>query len=576
MPSALGQNISTMEKQKVVGEPCTFICTVCGDGFHQYQNVLRHMSIHGPLDSFTFDGSSNGFEVPREYVLQDNGTLTVVNGLTGSEYSKRPSSPGILPSHLSCPVNSISPTLKQQSSPRDVLASKLLDSNFDNSHGDRYCCEVCSRTFNNLQCLHRHQRYRSDEGGYRCTLCCKLFKSRTELKKHLQNHTFESFQCCASCGKRFVKADALNVHMTENHSSVRSLGVSENNQDFKLERTYTCKKCKLTFFWLTDFQTHSFYLCKGKKVSAAFETDVASKVTKDNLRTCNGTSTHARNVDIPNLMNASNETDSTYRCGLCGVQFPELSALKEHHKTHQQKMENPTKKTVKPRPLKTLTTKENRGIRKKCLNAKKVKMYPCKLCRCVFRHSSSLSRHMRFHKGSTCELCGEPFQQQSDVIKHLMFHKTEMKNKQNIDQALSPDNEKISSQEQKGAPGNYKCAKCGKKFGLLCVYRMHLRYHKKEGKIPVEHTNSSSQEKDPCQDETEETSTLETAPSEEPVLEKSPREDIEENDVLSAPNDKENVSPQVYTCTECSLKFACLETFVQHQVSHNLENQGQL
>lgn len=96
MPSAQGQNNLIMEKQKSVntvastplgGESSTFICTECGDGFSQYSNVLAHMAIHGPLDSFSFDGSSNGFEVPREYVLQENGTLTVVNGLVQSHSS---------------------------------------------------------------------------------------------------------------------------------------------------------------------------------------------------------------------------------------------------------------------------------------------------------------------------------------------------------------------------------------------------------------------------------------------------------------------------------------------------------
>lgn len=154
-----------------------------------------------------------------------------------------------------------------------------------------------------------------------------------------------------------------------------------------------------------------------------------------------------------------------------------------------------------------------------------------------------------------------------------MFHKTEMKNKQNADQALSPDNEKTSPGEQNGACGNYKCLECGKKFGLLCVYRMHLRHHKKEGKTTAEHTNSSSQDQNPCHDVAEETGALEAAPSEEPVLEKFHTQDMKEN-VPSAPNDKENSSEPVYTCTECTQTFACLETFVQHQVSHDLENQG--
>lgn len=521
------------------------------------------MSVHGPLDSFTFDGSSNGFEVAREYVLQDNGTLSVLSGL--SEYPKRPSSPGLLPSHLSCPVNPVSPSLKQQSSSRDVLASKPLDSNFDNSHGDLYRCEVCSRTFSNLQCLHRHQQYRNDEGGYRCTLCCKLLKGRSEIKRHFQNHTFERFQGCKSCGKRFVKADALKIHITQNHSSARSFGVYENNEDFK-ERTYTCKKCKLTFFWLTDFQTHLFYLCKGKKVSSALENELVPKVTKDNLQTCNGTSTHSRKSEKLNMMNASIERDSTYRCGLCGEQFPELTALKRHHTTHQSKMDKQT--LVKAKSFKMFIPKENRGTRKSLLKVK-LKMYPCKLCTCVFRHSSSLSRHMKYHEGSTCELCGELFRKKGDIIKHLMIHKTEMKIKDST-QPLSPVAEQTCPQEQKGVCGNYKCLACGRKFGLLCVYRMHLQTHKKGNTTAEheEHTNCSSKDPNPCLDEMEDGCALEDVKCEEPVLEKFHAEDTVQNGTVSATEKDISFAP-VLTCIICAQTFVSLETFVQHQVSHN-------
>ncbi|XP_072317156.1 uncharacterized protein [Eucyclogobius newberryi] len=543
MPSVFGQNLFTMEKQKVVGETCTFICTICGDGFSQYQNVLCHMSIHGPLESFTFDGSSNGFEVPREYVLQENGTLTALTGLThNTQYStKRPCSPGILPSHFSCPANSVSPL--QKSFSRDVLASKALDSNLDNFHGDLYHCEVCSRTFNSLQFLHRHQQYRNIEGGYRCTLCCRFFKGSLEFKKHIQNHTHERFHCCALCGKRFVKKGALNVHMNQKHSSTVQFNEFENSQDFKLERSYSCKKCKLTFFWLSDFQVHSFFLCKGREVSAKLETEVASRV---DLKSCNGTSSmHGRN-GAKKCIDTSSETDSTYRCGLCGERFPELTALKEHHTTHefQQKREN---LTLKPKSVKRLI-KGSRKIRKKML---RVKIYQCKLCRCVFRHSSSLIQHMRYHKG------------------------TIYISKQIYNQALGSDNKNNSQEEQRVAHENYKCLKCGKKFGLLCVYKTHLNYHKKESKTAAESTNSSSKDEKPGQDMAEESSMHEAAPSEEHVLEVNHAEDLqrtEENGVLSAPNDKENVPEPVYTCTECSQTFACMETYVQHQVSHGSEN----
>lgn len=588
MPSANVQNILTMEKQKSFGESSTFICTICGDGFSQYTNVLTHMSIHGPLESFTFDGSSNGFEVPREYVLQENGTLTVVNDLTQTHSTtKRPASPGILPSHLPFPENPVASTLMPQSSNKDVFKPKPLDCNLDKARHGFYRCEVCSRSFNSLQSLHFHQQYRNTERGHKCTLCCKLFGGRPELKQHLQNHTFERFHCCACCGKRFVKADALNVHMKQNHPSPKPFGISEHNQDIKLEKTYSCKKCRLNFFWMTDFQTHSLYHCKGKEVDTVFETEVEievpSKATEDRqLETCNGTSVNDRNLDIKVFSNTSNEIESSlrpYRCGLCGVRFQNLTALKVHHKTHQtqEEIDQLTQESLKP--FKNMIPKGSRRRRSNHLN---VKLHSCKHCSRVFHHSSSLSRHMRYHKGTmhTCVFCGRHFQQRCDVTRHIiMFHKAEMEKKQGLrdysqidDQTNSPDNENTSPEDQstKAARGNHKCQECGKKFGLLCVYQRHLRYHKKEpSKCSAECTNSSSEyQQQPGSGEADETG------SGGPVFEKVYTEDIEEDNNRDVPNNKENFFEVLYKCTECTQTFSCMEMCVQHQASHCSENRG--
>ncbi|TWW79396.1 hypothetical protein D4764_10G0004260 [Takifugu flavidus] len=121
-----------MEKQNLGRESTTFICTECGDGFSKYSNVVTHMAIHGPLESFCFDGSSNGFEVPREYVLQENGTLTVVNGLMHSHQLAPPLSPGVLPSHFTFPANPLSSNLKTQPAvQREVFRPRPSELNLD-------------------------------------------------------------------------------------------------------------------------------------------------------------------------------------------------------------------------------------------------------------------------------------------------------------------------------------------------------------------------------------------------------------------------------------------------------------
>uniref|UniRef100_A0A3B4V1B6 Zinc finger protein 729-like n=1 Tax=Seriola dumerili TaxID=41447 RepID=A0A3B4V1B6_SERDU len=556
------------------GESSTFICTECGDGFSQYSNVLAHMAIHGPLESFSFDGSSNGFEVPREYVLQENGTLTVVNGLAQSHSSVKPVSPGVLPSHYIPPIKPVSPTLRPQLSP------------YRDGH---YRCEICSRSFNSLQSLHRHQQYRNTERGYKCTLCCKIFEGRQDLKEHLQDHVNERFHCCDHCGKRFLKVDALNAHQKENHFSPKATALrkSENKQEKKFEKTYPCRKCKFNFFWMSDFQTHSLYHCKGKEDTSG-------------------------NID-------TEYSFTPYRCGLCGDRFQKLTALKEHHLTHQTQEEIDQLNQESQKTFKRRMPPKGRRRRGSNPNGK---LHPCKHCHRVFNHSSSLSRHMRYHKGTmhTCVFCGRHFPQRCDLRRHVaMYHKVELEKKPGLKHLYtapqngpipnplngeknpsspdektksSSDNEQTTSPEQtpkgkqsgKAGRVNYKCQECGKRFGLLCVYQRHLRYHKKEPsrcpQCPAQFRNSSSLElhlqNHPSTGEADDVgqTSHRSGTNGNPVSEKGNAEDIEDDYMDHTQNDKGNSSEVIYECTECTETFSCLETFLQHQTSHGSENNG--
>lgn len=641
MPSAHGQNI-IMEKQKSLnsvassqlgGEHSTFICTECGDGFSQYSNVLAHMVIHGPLESFSFDGSSNGFEVPREYVLQENGTLIVMNGFMQSNSSVKPVSPEVLPSHLQSPIKPLSPSLRPQPSPqRDVLRPRPSDLNLDKSRQGNYRCEICSRSFNSLQSLHRHQQYRNTERGYKCTLCCKIFEGRQDLKKHLEDHANERFHCCSHCGKRFLKLDALNTHQKENHLSPKAtvLGKLENKQERKFDKTYPCKKCKLNFFWMSDFQTHSLYHCKGKEPDTSFASETEADMNSTNLEVAplenchsNGTSVDFKNGDSKISRENIGDIDTgysftPYRCGLCGDRFDKLTALKEHHLTHQTQEEiDQLNQESQPSFKRRLPPK---GRRRRGSNPNG-KLHPCKHCHRVFNHSSSLSRHMRYHKGTmhTCVFCGRHFPQRCDLRRHVaMYHKAELEKKPGLkhlytntngpshsslngqknltspdEKTKSPtDNELTSSPEQvpqgksSGKVGrvNYKCQECGKRFGLLCVYQRHLRYHKKEPnkcpRCPAQFRNSSSLElhlqNHPSTGETDHDrqTSLSTGTSGDPVPEKGNAVDIEDDYIDHTQNNKGNSSEVLYECTECTETFSCLETFLQHQTSHGSENNG--
>lgn len=634
MPSAHRQNNFMMENQKSVnaitlqlgGESSNFICTECGDGFSQYSNVLAHMAIHGPLDSFSFDGSSNGFEIPREYVLHENGMLTVVNGSMPSNSSIKPVSPGVLPSHFPSSVRSVSPTLRPHPSPhKDVFRPRPSDLNLDKSRQGHYRCEICSRSFNSLQSLHRHQQYRNTERGYKCTLCCRIFEGREGLTKHLQDHASESFHCCGHCGKRFLKVDALNSHQKENHLSPKAtaLGRFENKQEKKVDKTYPCRKCKLNFFWMSDFQAHSLYHCRGKHPDVAFaldiETEFNCKTVKDTtLGNYNGTSMDVRNGDTKLFRDASGEGNTEhsftpYRCGLCGDRFQNLTALKEHHLTHQTQEEIDQMNQELQLGIKRRLPPKGRRRR----SNPNGKLHPCKHCHRVFNHSSSLSRHMRYHKGTmhTCVFCGRHFPQRCDLRRHIaMYHKAELEKKPGLKQLYantqngpvpnslnaekntfaleektksSSDNEQTASQEEpsmgklsgKAGRFKYKCQECGKKFGLLCVYQRHLRYHKKEpskvSRCPAQFKNGSSLElhlqNHPGTNEGDGGGKTchGTGSSGNIAQGKSNTEDMEHSR-----NAHGNASEVLYECTECTETFSCLETFLQHQTSHGSENHG--
>lgn len=609
-----------MEKQNLSRESTTFICTECGDGFSKYSNVVTHMAIHGPLESFCFDGSSNGFEVPREYVLQENGTLTVVNGLIHSHQLAPPLSPGVLPSHFTFPAKPLSPDLKTQPPvQREVFRPRPSDLNLDTYH-----CEICNKSFNSLQSLLCHQLYRNGQQGFRCTLCCKFLTGRKFFIKHLQGHANQRFHSCGHCGKRFLKLDALNTHRKEKHLSDKTLplGKCENKLEKKFEKPYSCKKCKLSFFWMSDFKTHSLHHCKGVKPETSFTSEIDVDIDGDSKNVEDGSLTSSYNngmsVDVNNWDSKisrctsyqpdSNQSFTPYRCGLCGDRFQNLTALKEHHLTHQTQEEidrlNDESLAWKPRM-------QAKGRRRR--SNPTGKLHPCKHCHRVFNHSSSLSRHMRYHKGTmhTCMFCGRHFPQRCDLRRHIaMYHKAELEKKpalkllftnpqsepapsycngekkafppkekrkrsyEDDEQATLSDEQPCGKQSVKAVRGNYKCEECGKKFGLLCVYQRHLRYHKKEPtkfpKVPAQFHSPSPEHQLQTQQSHGGNAgqvSLSSASAEETTPQK------EESD--HPPQNKTGTSSVIlYECTECTETFACLETFLQHQASHSSHNKG--
>ncbi|XP_064803933.1 zinc finger protein 616-like [Oncorhynchus masou masou] len=660
-----------------------FICTECGDGFRRYLDLVKHITVHERLrtheqtDSFSLDSLPNGFQVPREYALHENGTFIVVDR----------SGPSNNPSSTPSPYqNSKTIVLKTKPVKTDLRVNTVSHSQCHSvSPLKQYRCETCGKLFNNQLSLQRHQQYRNLEQGYKCTLCCKIFTDKERLREHLQEHAHEIFYCCGQCGKRFLKQETLYAHQKEQHGSLglKQMGKSDNGQENLIQKTYPCKKCNLCFFWLSDLQSHLLSHSKDKPLSVNSSSKIEQQSQKDELshtieytdstptdvtkQYSSGTSTtdvtkqynSDATVDVKTHNGKSDsKTPSSfrpYRCGLCGDRFQQLTDLKEHHLTHQTQEEidklnkdSESQRVVKRRRrytgIECIVTKApaRKGGRPPLYKkGSGTKLHPCKHCHRVFSHSSSLSRHNRSHKGTlhTCVLCGKHFPQRCDVRRHIaMYHKPELEKKPSLkylalhskpdggsqlnsdvleqnassegkpkksldgvvtelDSDNGDDQQTTSTGEVFAAPKarrNYKCDQCGKKFGLLCVYQRHLRYHKREPgsemvkcpRCPSRFRSSSALgrhlEIHPSQSSGE--TDMEGRSS--PTADSNPDLDSDQDNAKDLVGhgdiddvkggNGENIGPAevLYECTECTETFSSLQKFLKHQSSHGSDNLG--
>lgn len=55
--------------------------------------------------------------------------------------------------------------------------------------GSKFCCNLCSKTFNLQRLLNRHMKCHSDVKRYLCTFCGKGFNDTFDLKRHTRTHT---------------------------------------------------------------------------------------------------------------------------------------------------------------------------------------------------------------------------------------------------------------------------------------------------------------------------------------------------------------------------------------------------
>ncbi|XP_050426001.1 transcriptional regulator ovo-like isoform X2 [Adelges cooleyi] len=104
--------------------------------------------------------------------------------------------------------------------------------------GSKFCCNLCSKTFNLQRLLNRHMKCHSDVKRYLCTFCGKGFNDTFDLKRHTRTHTGVRPYKCNLCEKSFTQRCSLESHCLKVHGVHHQYAYKERRT-----KMYVCEEC---------------------------------------------------------------------------------------------------------------------------------------------------------------------------------------------------------------------------------------------------------------------------------------------------------------------------------------------
>ena len=135
---------------------------------------------------------------------------------------------------------------------------KTMRKTFISESGQRvYICyfEECSRHFNHLSSLIKHERIHRDQKPYACSICGFRFTQSSNCKRHEKSHTGEKSYQCSQCPKRFSNSYNLRHHMEIHKQELEGI-------------SYSCSGCNKVYTYLSSLIKHrkkclNLYLLSG-------------------------------------------------------------------------------------------------------------------------------------------------------------------------------------------------------------------------------------------------------------------------------------------------------------------------
>ncbi|XP_011699018.1 PREDICTED: zinc finger protein 135-like [Wasmannia auropunctata] len=331
-----------------------------------------------------------------------------------------------------------------------------------NENMDEFVCSTCGREFSGENSLYEHYLFvHKGARPHVCEVCGKSFQLKARLKEHYRKHTGEKPYQCEICGHRCMTTHSLKFHK-KSHLALR----------------HTCEICGKSFLKKQNLNEHlekHWTNDKSVSLSRIFTCPVCScDLPTFRMLRHHMIGTHQLDRQDPLIM----KQKPWYECDECQEKFKHQMSLKAHkEKVHEGK--------ILPRvfqcdvcevvyKVKSMLIKH---IRSKHSDEKR---YKCAQCDVTFADGKTLQDHVLLHADKrlfTCEHCNVSFRCREARDAHCRKHTNNRSLYQCADCNKSFSSHASHSNHREKVHGDNECSQCGKKFGDMQKYRIHLNNH---------------------------------------------------------------------------------------------------